>query len=116
MTRWTEGGWGLSREYVHHLGAFARAVLGYNYPREGALLSHYGRYRRDLITKREGDWYEIDAAFPIGPDARPWLLIEVKAEPRKIARWAAAIDAGATPVELVRMGFKEIEYVLDVDP
>lgn len=116
LTRWThQGGWGLSREYVTHLGAFARAVLDYGYAQPGSLLSHYGRYQRDLITRRVGASYEIDAAFP-GPDGPPWLLIEAKAEPRAVARWAAAIDRGATPTELVAFGFKEIEYVLELRP
>lgn len=116
LTRWTVGGWGLSREYVTHLGAFAKAILAYGYPQAGSLLSHYGRYSRDLLTRREGGSYEIDAAFPAGPGERPLLLIEAKAEPREVARWAAAIDAGATPADLVGIGFKEIEYVLDLAP
>ena len=28
----------------------------------------------------------------------------------------ATIHAGATPIELIRIGFKEIEYVLELDP
>jgi hypothetical protein len=44
------------------------------------------------------------------------MLIEAKAEPRDIMRWATAIDSGATPMELIRVGFKEIEYVLELEP
>lgn len=117
LTRWTEGGWGLSREYVTHLGAFARAVLDFGYPQEGSLLSHYGRYHRDLIlTRRAGGSYEIDAAFPSGGGDRTRLLIEAKAQPREVARWAAAIDGGASPADLVEIGFKEVEYVLELRP
>lgn len=115
LTRWSEGGWGLSREYVTHLGAFARASLHYGYPLAGTLLSHYGRYHRDLIERRRGASYEIDAAFS-GPDRRLALLIEAKSDPRAVARWAAAIDDGATPAQLVGIGFKEVEYILELEP
>lgn len=115
LTRWSEGGWGASREYVTHLGAFARAVLHYGYPQAGSQLSHYGHYRRDLIERHRGGSYEIDAAFP-GADGQPSVLIEAKAEPRAVARWASAIDAGATTSDLVGLGFKEVEYVLELEP
>lgn len=116
LTRWTEGGWGLSREYVTHLAAFSRAVLEFGYLAEGSMLSHYGRYRRDLVTRRAGGSYEIDVCFPSAGDEQPLLLIEAKAEPRDIARWALAIDAGATATELIAVGFKEVEYVLELAP
>lgn len=44
------------------------------------------------------------------------LLIEAKADPRAVARWAAAIDVGATPAQLIGIGFKEVEYVLELEP
>lgn len=117
LTRWSDPPpWGLSREYVPHLAAFARAVLCYGYPREHSMLSHYGIYRRDLISKRVGGSYEVDAAFRVHASMRPWLLIEVKKEAPKVAAWAAAIDAAATATELVELGFKEVEYVLELDP
>lgn len=116
LTRWTIGGWGTSREYVTHLAAYARAILDYGYPQRGSLLSHYGQYRRDLILRKRGGSYEIDAAFPLPDSEEPWLLIEAKKEASQISRWAEAIDHGATPQELVASGFKEIEYVLELRP
>lgn len=103
LSRYADGSWGLSREYVTHLGAFSRAVLDYGYPQAESLLSHYGRYRRDLIERRQGGSYEIDAAFT-GPAGRPVLLIEAKADPRAVTRWAAAIDDGATPAHVRDIG------------
>ncbi len=38
------------------------------------------------------------------------------AEPSAVARWAAAIDNEASPADLVQIGFKEIEYLLDLAP
>lgn len=116
LTRWSEGGWGASREYVTHLGAYSRAILDYGYPTPAALLSHYGTYSRDLIRRKRGGSYEIDAAFSIATNEPPWLLIEAKKEASKVSRWSAAIDDGASPQELVAMDFKEIEYVLELQP
>lgn len=80
------------------------------------MLSHYGRYHRDLITRRADASYEIDAACLSSNGDRTRLLIEAKAQPREVARWAAAMDGGASPVHLVEIGFKEVEYALELRP
>lgn len=94
----------------------AARVLDFGYRAEDSMPSHYGRYRRDLVTRRAGGSYEIDVCFPSAGDEQPLLLVEAKAEPRDIARWALAIDAGATATELIAVGFKEVEYVLELAP
>ncbi len=52
------------------------------------MLSHYGQYQRDRITKRTGGSYEIDAAFPAGDGGPPSL------------RASAAATAAAPPLLL----------------
>jgi hypothetical protein len=44
------------------------------------------------------------------------LVTEVKADPRQVDRWSAAIDSGASPATLLASGFKEIHYVLELAP
>ena len=57
-----EVGW-LNREYVPHIAAYARAVLGQGYDPKRSSFSRYRKYSRDLITKRAGAGYETDAEF-----------------------------------------------------
>lgn len=99
------------------MAAHARAVLEFGYARDPgrADFSQYFVFSRDLVTKRKGQTFEADSIF-YDADARPYLHIEVKAEPAAIRRMAQVIDAYQELHRLPTRVLKEVEYVLDLVP
>jgi len=63
------------------MGAYARVVRALGYDARQAEFSQYFGFSRDLITKRRGDRYEVDALLYDGSGA-PYLHVEVKARSR----------------------------------
>lgn len=84
------------------MAAYARVVRVLGYDSGRAEFSQYFGFSRDLITKRRGDRYEVDALFYDGSGA-PYLHVEVKAAPGVLA-------------DMPRDVAKEVEYVLDLKP
>jgi ribosomal protein L37E len=105
----------LNREYIPHLAAYARVILGRGYDRERSSFSLYRTFSRDLITKRRGQTYETDAEF-YDSAGRIHLQVEAKAEPRQVDLIAGQLDLATSLGELPSGTVKEIEYVLDLAP
>ncbi len=71
--------------------------------------------QRDLITKRRGASYEVDALF-YTPSGQPYLHIEAKADPKQVEKMAVMIDRLPNLSDMPRGVAKEIEYVLELRP
>lgn len=105
----------LSREYIPHVAAYGRLVLGLGYDLRHSAFSRYRKYQRDLITKTRGGWYETDCEF-YTPDGGLFVHVEAKREPKEVDEMAEAIDEFGRLTELPTHLIKEIEYVLDLAP
>ncbi len=105
----------LNREYIPHLAAYSRAILGFGYERSRSSFSFYRTFAKDLIAKRAGQSYETDAEFYDGDDGIH-LQIEAKSKPRQAERLAAEMSQAGSLAELPVGTVKEIEYVLDLAP
>jgi hypothetical protein len=105
----------LNREYVPHIAAYARAVVGLGYAVEHSSFSFYRKFTRDLISKRAGQGYETDAEF-YDAHARIHLQIEAKASTQQTKKLAGEMAHAASLAELPAGTVKEIEYVLDLAP
>lgn len=109
-----EVGW-LSREYVPHIAAYARAVIGHGYDPGLSSFSRYRSYSRDLITKRQGATYETDTEFY--DSAREiFLHVEAKASGPQTDNLARQVREYGELSQLPLAAAKEIEYVLDLAP
>ena len=104
----------LNREYVPHIAAYSRAILDYGYDRARSSFSLYRTYRRDLVVKKAGGWYETDAEFYDEDGIH--LHIEAKARREQVARIVRAIERVSELRALPPAVVKEIEYVLDLGP
>lgn len=105
----------LNREYVPHIAAWGRAIIGGGYSAERASFSRYRAFRRDAITKSAGTGYETDGEFD-APDGSLWLHLEVKRDSRSVEAITSQIDRARDLAKLPRDTIKEIEYVLDLAP
>ncbi|MEK7426658.1 MAG: hypothetical protein AAB131_22785 [Actinomycetota bacterium] len=105
----------LSREYVPHIAAYARAILELGFASAPRSFSRYRKYRRDLVHRRAGHSYETDAEF-YNSDGTIALQIEAKKSPRDVAGLVAAIESAHRLSELAPKACKEVEYVLDLSP
>lgn len=104
-----------NREYLPHIAAYARAIIEKGYDRGRADFSQHFAFGRDLITKKKGVPYEIDALF-YTPGGEPYLHVEVKADAREVERIARGIDQLHELSEMPNSVAKEIEYVLELKP
>ena len=109
-----EVGW-LNREYVPHIAAYARAVLGQGYDPTRSSFFRYRKYSRDLITKRAGAGYETDAEF-YGSDGSIDLHVEAKASGQQTDTLAHQVREHGELSDMPLAAAKEIEYVLDLAP
>jgi hypothetical protein len=80
-----------NREYLTHLAAHARAILHFGYRAQDADFSLYRSFGRDLLTKQRGGSFEVDSLF-YGSGRRPYLHIEVKADPREVRQMAESTE------------------------
>jgi hypothetical protein len=67
----------LNREYIPHIAAWARAILGAGYDAKQAAFSRYRTFVHDAVTKMAGTGYETDGEF-YAPDGSIWLHLEAK--------------------------------------
>ena len=105
----------LNREYVPHIGAWARAVYDFGYEPTSTRFSFYRAYSRDLLTKKRGGSYETDVEC-YDADQRLVLQIEAKKDQRQVDVLAAQMHRAGYLGALPPGSAKEIEYVLDLEP
>lgn len=105
----------LNREYLPHIGAYAKAVIDHGYAIEHSTFSLYRKFTRDLISKREDQGYETDVEF-YDADARIHLQVEAKASTQQTERLAREMARAGSLAKLPIGTVKEIEYVLDLSP
>jgi len=119
----------LNREYIPHIAAVARLVLGEDYDQARSSFSLYRKFTRDLCRKKKGQSYESDAEFydlgpatPIKPglnrgaNRQICLQVEAKKSQREIKKIVEAIDSTINGTLVGDRVPKELEYVLDLKP
>lgn len=116
LTFESEGGVTVSREYVPHIAAYARAILGLGYPRERSSFSRYRQFG-EATAKRTGKaGCETDAEF-YGVDGESvYLHVEAKRDTAQVDKIAQDIRRVGTLGRLPQNAAKELDYVLDIAP
>ena len=104
----------LGREYVPHISAVSRLIVGKGFDRNRYSFSKYRLYSRDLVSKKKGGSFETDAEF-FGSGGDTFLQIEAKKSSEEVNRMAKQIET-RKEFALPDNCRKELEYVLDRRP
>jgi hypothetical protein len=104
-----------AREYLPHIGAYARLILEFGYNQALSSFSLYRQFSRDLIFKKAGAWYETDAEF-YDSESGLYLHIEVKKSPKETKAVTQSLNLDGSLSGLSKSHAKELEYVLDLKP
>jgi hypothetical protein len=104
-----------AREYLPHIAAYSRLIIEFGYNQNLSAFSIYKRFSKDLIFKKKGKSYEIDAEF-YDKDRNTYLHVEVKRNPAMTKSLVDGINVKGTLNALNKKHSKEFEYILDINP
>lgn len=105
----------VNREYVPHVGAYARVILGLGYPAGRSSFSLYRTFQRDAVHKTAGQGYETDAEF-YDRNGNIHLHLEAKKDATEVGKIVDDISRCQKLGNMTDGVVKELEYVLDIRP
>jgi hypothetical protein len=104
-----------NREYLPHIAAYARLILGFGYDIHKSSFSFYRSFTKDLLYKKKGGSYETDAEF-YDSNGKLYLHVEVKSTPSETEKLVEGLNRTGSLSGIGAQHAKELEYVLDLRP